>query len=103
MKNKLKIGNETFNECGIIFTKKRGIYHTLFDAYDKPSKAKQQIWAKWLEYFYTTDNFKDVLYVDIMSRNSMRFTIIAGAVGKDNKIYIIKIYPTHNDIFEYVV
>lgn len=76
---------------------------TLYDAYNKPSSTKVNIWKSWKDFF---DNYilrQDVYRVEycVASANSHIFTISAHISLLNGEHYYMKITPSHNRLYYY--
>lgn len=90
---------------GETFTRKSGIlpsayysdYKTLFEAYDRPSYTKEQIYNKYEKMLH--ENADSVQAYGVRSYNTFMFTIHAEIV-KDGQRYYIYITPSYNYFIE---
>ena len=94
----MELYGKTFNYYGTTNEPAYSRYTDIFSAYAKPSMTKIDIWNEYASYFRR--NFVNV-YVAVHSRNAHIFTIIA-QFDHEDKTYVAKIYPTHDDIWELV-
>lgn len=54
--------------------KQKKRYDTLYDAYAEPSRAKEEIWKEWIDWFNSvSEKTTDTMYVS--SKNFAKFTI----------------------------
>lgn len=68
---------------------------TLYDAYDKPSKAKIEIYEDWRSWYCNSD---DVYGLSVISYSTQTFTL--GAIYCDDEIDgYIKITKSHNYLY----
>lgn len=72
---------------------------TIYEAYGKPSNAKISIWFNWVHWANELNSQPDSdCGIWVESATSWIFTI-AGSYGVGDKIYNIKITPSHNYIY----
>ena len=93
---KIEIGGKTF-------TLKRGSYtpqsryHSLTDAYDKPSSTKIAIWYEW-KAWYLENSESDYDYMSICSRNAQVFSI-NGRITVNGIEYTYLITRTRQELY----
>lgn len=88
-----------FEFCGALDKiGKIGRYRDIYDAYQKPSATKVDIWFDWLKFF--VNNFERV-DIKVGSRNVFNFTIEA-LFTYENKHYYAYITSKHNRLYEIV-
>ena len=76
---------------------------TLFDAYNKPSIEKVNIWKSWKDFF---DNYilrQDVYKVEycVGGASTFTFTILAHISFLNGEHYYMRITPSHNRLYYY--
>lgn len=69
---------------------------SLYDCYEKPSTAKQEIYKEWLEWVW----LNGVMYFGVQSYSSHMFTL-QGLVEHCGHTYILHITPAHN--YAYII
>jgi len=70
-------------------------FKSLFECYDRPSQAKENIYNYYLKLLY--NNCDDVLVYGVRSYNTFTITLHA-KIKKDNKLYYVLITPSYNYI-----
>lgn len=99
---------KTIKLKGITFeVQKKTIYgrqyysgRNLYDCYNKPSYAKQNIYNWWKNWYYNNFDYENrVGILTVHSSNSMIFTLTMGIIYND-KQYHLYITPSHNYISE---
>ena len=69
-------------------------YRNIWEAYDRPSRTKEEIWEDWKNWFNSFDN--SALWVQ--SRNTNQFTI-AGYININDKVYNVYITKCRQELY----
>lgn len=90
------IGGKTFKVCKGKYTPQTRFWF-LQDAYVKPSKTKQEIYADWKTWF-SENSEGNYDYITICSRNCHRFSI-NGQITVDGKEFTFLITSTRQELY----
>lgn len=92
----INVGGKEFKlKCGKYTPETR--YRFLQDAYNKPSKAKQEIYADWKTWF-SENSECEYDYMTICSRNIFRFSL-NGQITISGIEYTFLITSTRNELY----